>query len=145
MALQMIRPTKHQRSGVYRLRLAIPKRLQATSERLYCRLAEFIESLGTKDAKRLAPEAEIRLGGRLAVVEADHPGAPLTLTDRQCLALAGEWYRNKVMAAGDSPGSTHVCSLGRSALWDRVERDPNASSTRDPCLTTSAEQERVLM
>ena len=33
MALAMMRPTKHPRSGTYRLRLAIPAHLQRWSER----------------------------------------------------------------------------------------------------------------
>ena len=129
MALQMIRPTKHQRSGVYRLRLAIPVHLREVSGRLYGKRAEFIESLGTKapgEAKRLAPAAEKRLRGLLAVVIADHAGLPATLTDRQCVALAGEWYHAHVEALADSPGSAASWNMARSDLWDQTDpENPN--------------------
>ena len=73
MALPMMRPTKHPRSGTYRLRLAIPAHLRETTERLYGRRAELIENLETKDwreAKQRAPEADARLRAKLASAEA---------------------------------------------------------------------------
>ncbi len=64
MALVMTRPTPHPKTGVFRVRVAIPAPLRETALRLYGRRSEFIESLKTKDradAKRLAPAAVARL------------------------------------------------------------------------------------
>jgi hypothetical protein len=45
----MIRPTKHPKSGVYRLRLAVPAPLRGITALLCGRHAELIENLQTKD------------------------------------------------------------------------------------------------
>lgn len=99
----MIRPTKHPKSGVYRLRLAIPLHLRDTTARLCDKRTELIESLRTKDpaeAKRRAPEAERRLRNLLDAASAHHSGATAVLTDRQVATLAGTYYRDALAAWG---------------------------------------------
>lgn len=88
----MMRPTKHPRSGTYRLRLAIPEHLRDTTQCLYGCRAELIENLHTKDpreAKQRAPDADARLRAKLAAAEAALRGDKASLTDRQVAALAG--------------------------------------------------------
>jgi integrase len=108
MPLPMMRPTKHPRSGTYRLRLAIPAHLRDTTQRLYGCRAELIESLRTKDpreAKKRAPEADARLRAKLAAADAALRGETASLTDRQVASLAGVWFRREVAEHGDNPGS----------------------------------------
>jgi Domain of unknown function (DUF6538) len=114
MALAMMRPTKHPRSGTYRLRLAIPRHLRDSTQRLYGCRAELIENLHTEDpreAKRRAPEADARLHARLAAVEAALRGEKAFLTDRQVAALAGIWYRRALAEHADNPGSDPGCTM----------------------------------
>jgi len=72
LAMIRIRPTNH-RSGTYRLRLAIPAPLRATTLRLFGCRSELIENLGTKgprEPKQRASAAEARLRSRLDVIVA---------------------------------------------------------------------------
>ena len=48
MALQMVRPTRHPRTGVWRIRQPIPPRLRETTKRLHGVSREFVRTLGTK-------------------------------------------------------------------------------------------------
>ena len=94
MALQMTRPTKHPRSGVFRIRVAIPMHLRAITERRYGKRTEFIETLETKDgaeAKRLTPPVLAKVQSWLAAAQAEFDGRPLSLTDRQIAALGGHY------------------------------------------------------
>jgi integrase len=125
MALSMMRPTKHPRSGTYRLRLAIPNRLRDTTQRLYGCRAELIENLHTKhprEAKQRAPEADARLRAKLAAAEAALRGEKASLTDRQVAALAGIWYRRQLAEHGDNPGSDpESWELVLDGLLDQIE------------------------
>ena len=62
MGLKMASPTKHPKTGTYRVRIAIPAHLRETTARLYGRRAEFIESLGTKDAREARGLADAASG-----------------------------------------------------------------------------------
>ncbi len=121
----MIRPTKHPRSGTYRLRLAIPVSLRDTTQRLYGRRAELIENLRTKDpraARQLAPAAEARLRAKLTAAETAQRGERASLTDRQVAALAGVWYQREIAEHGESPGSDpEGWEMVADSLLDRVE------------------------
>ena len=58
MPLAMTRPSRHPKSGVFRIRKVIPEPLRDAAQRLYGVRAEFIETLATKneaEARRLAP------------------------------------------------------------------------------------------
>ncbi len=94
----MTRPTKHPKSGVYRVRVAIPAALRDITERRYGKRVEFIESLSTKDpaaAKRLALPVVEKFQGWLAAAQAEHEDRPQTLTDREVSALCGRWLALK--------------------------------------------------
>ena len=55
----MMSPTKHPRSGTYRLRLAIPTHLRDTTQRLCGCRAELIENLKTKDPHSDAAQLQL--------------------------------------------------------------------------------------
>ncbi len=60
MALKMTSPTKHHKTGTYRLRLTIAKELRPTALRLFGIRTELIANLEIKDpreAKRRQPDA----------------------------------------------------------------------------------------
>jgi len=100
LAMIRIRPTKH-RSGTYRLRLAIPAPLRATTLRLFGCRAELIENLGTKDpreAKQRAPAAEARLRSRLDAAEAAHRGENASLSDCRFVAWGANMKAEKSKA-----------------------------------------------
>ena len=66
-----------------------------------------IANLGTKDpkaAKRLAPARLGELQAKIAAAQATLDRKTATLSDRDVLALAGEFYRGKVREAGDHAG-----------------------------------------
>jgi len=124
MALSMIRPTRHPKSGVYRVRLAIPAHLRPTAKALFGRSAEFIENLGTKDcaeAKVRAAEASARLAARLAAVRASHGDQETRLTERQVHALAGIWYAREAAKWADDPGSAEQWEEREFILLDQLE------------------------
>ena len=60
VALPRTRPTKHPRTDIYRVRIRIPAPFRILAKERFGQGAEFIESLGTKDAalaKERAPAA----------------------------------------------------------------------------------------
>jgi hypothetical protein len=90
MPLPMLRPTRHPRTGTYRLRLAIPRHLRDTTKRLYGRRAELIENLLTKDpkaAKALAPATQARLREMLERAERAASEVPAEPSARELAAL----------------------------------------------------------
>jgi len=120
----MIRPTKHPKTGIYRVRLAIPAHLRRTAKELFGRSAEFIENLGTKDcaeAKVRAAEASARLSARLAAVRAVHGETDAKLTERQVQALAGIWYAREEAKWADDPGSVEQWEKREFVLLDQLE------------------------
>lgn len=98
MALQMVRPTKHPRTGVYRVRMTVPEQLRATTKRLFGVSREFIHSLHTKDAqeaKRRAPAVIESFAARLKAAEAERSGRQAHLNDREVGTLCGRWLRGQ--------------------------------------------------
>ena len=133
MVLLMTRPTKHPKTGIYRVRLGIPAQLRPTAKDLFGRSAEFIENLGTKDpteAKRRLPEALARLTARLASVEATYRNQSGTLTERQVRALAGAWYSTEATKWADDPGSTSRWEVAEAALLDQMETEGDPTGNR---------------
>jgi integrase len=123
MALAMIRPTKHPKSGVYRLRLAVPAGLRASAVALFGVRAEFIENLGTKvpaDAKRLAPAADSRLRAKLAAADAHARGLLSPVTEKQVAALGGVHYRRELAAIEDNPGDPADWEIAHTLLGDQI-------------------------
>ena len=53
----MTAPTRHPKTGVYRIRIAIPPHLRDITQRDHGKRAEFIETLGTKEPKETKARA----------------------------------------------------------------------------------------
>lgn len=93
MTLPMLRPTKHPKTGVYRIRSRVPKGLQGIIGS-----AERVISLVTKspeEAKRRAPAAERKIAEAFAAARATLEPAR-RLTHREIMALCGELHRETV-------------------------------------------------
>lgn len=133
MAVQMVRPTKHPKSGTYRVRLMIPSHLADTAQRLGGGRTELVESLGTKDpkeARRLCDPAVRRLEARLdAIKRADESNLP-TPTDRDVAAMTGEAYRWRIGAQGDNAGTVAEWRLHRDLISDQID-PPDHTGHRD--------------
>ena len=137
MAVQMARPTKHPKSGTYRVRLMIPPVLRDTAHTLFGVRTELVESLRTKDAReasRLGPAASVRLNVRLDAIRQEHAGAGRDPTDRDVAALTGDAYRWRVAAQGDHAGTPAEWRLNLDLLSEQrtptnaegdFEVDPN--------------------
>ena len=105
MSVQMVAPSKHPKSGVYRIRLTIPEHLRETALRLYGVRRELTQTLGTKDpreAKRLAPPVVGELQAKLRAAEAEHSGKITHLSDREVSALCGRWLARQEALTRDS-------------------------------------------
>lgn len=118
----MTRPTPHPKTGVYRLRKAVPPPLRSAIGK-----RELIVSLRTKDpgeARRRAPDELRKLEERLAAARASAsaPARPLAL--REIAALCGEWYRAEVAEYENDPGDPEGWEASDDLLLDRLQRDP---------------------
>jgi hypothetical protein len=104
MALTMTRPTKHPKTGVYRVRIAVPSDLRAVVGK-----RELVSSLRTKDtaeARRLAPAVVQRFQNEIAAARGESRSLTLVEIDGLC----GEWQRQQMARWGAEPGT--------SADWD---------------------------
>lgn len=125
MALNMARPTKHPRTGIYRVRVAIPAKLRDTTARLFAASHELTENLGTRDpaeAMAAGPAALVRLKAMLKAAQATLDSGTANLSDRDVHALAGEFYRREVAAVGDNPRRVDWASRA-DALLEQVDGD----------------------
>jgi hypothetical protein len=125
VALQMIRPTKHPTSGVYRLRLLIPSDLRDAAKATLGVGHELIANLKTKDereAKRKAPEESAKLYAKLDALRAAAEGRPVELTESQVSALARAWYRAEVAKWPDDPGTAKQWEDAAWAVGDQAEQ-----------------------
>jgi hypothetical protein len=116
----MTRPTKHPKSGVYRVRKVVPKPL-----RPIIGTAERIISLGTKDpaeAREKAPAACQKIKAEFALAQASLSPAR-RLTAKEILAWCGDRYRALVAEFEDDPGDPSGWEAGEDHLWARLERD----------------------
>ena len=147
MSLRMAAPTKHPRTGTYRVRLAVPSHLQDTASRLYGRRAELIEGLGTKEAmtaRLLAPAAVGRLQAMLEVVRRDYDGEAVSISERDIQAMAGIFYTRRIEEFSDDPGPAGGWEFALGELSD--QRDPDPESAREVTLTRNdTDPARVLL
>ena len=136
MSLRMAAPTKHPKTGTYRVRLAVPSHLQDTARRLYGRRAELIEGLGTKEAvtaRLLAPAAVGRLQAILEVIRRDYSGEAVRVSERDMQAMAGIFYTRRIEEFSDDPGPAEGWEEVLGQLAD--QRDPDPESAREVTLT----------
>lgn len=118
MPLTMTAPTKHPKSGTYRIRLSIPASLRETASRLYGIKREFTANLKTKDkreALKLAAPALAALQAQLDTVRAAYEGRSRTLSNREIHAIVGHWYKAQTLANEDNPGDGEGW---QALLWD---------------------------
>ncbi len=97
----MCRPTKHPKTGVYRIRMRVPKDLIPVIGK-----RERVDTLGTKDpdeARKLAPEVCARIAAEFTAARAA-AGPARRLTHREVMALCGEWYRDFLAHWEEDPG-----------------------------------------
>jgi len=130
MSLRMASPTKHPTTGVYRVRLGIPKHLREVTHRLYGRRAELIEGLRTKDpkaAKAAGDAAAARLRQQLAVAELAFLGQEQRVTDQEVQALAGVFYRRQIDDHGANPGHPAGWHAALEQMDDQVDPDPDSA------------------
>ena len=124
MAVQMARPTKHPKSGTYRVRLMVPRDLRPTALRLFGAATELVENLKTKDAKEAArrgPDALVRLNARLAAIVQAQAGGGRALTDRDIAHLRSNDYRRRLASQGDNVGDRARWDLERDLIWMNME------------------------
>ncbi len=126
----MTRPTKHPKSGVYRVRLVIPQGLRETAKATFGVRRELVRSLGTKDgaeARKLAPSAIAGLQERLDAIRAAHEGREVPMSEQAVQALAGLFYRSEIDKHGANPGSAQTWVATQDFLLnqaDIVDREP---------------------
>ncbi|MBC4015783.1 DUF6538 domain-containing protein [Siccirubricoccus deserti] len=116
----MIRPVKHPKSQVYRIRKGIPAPLR----HLFGGKSELIESLGTKDpaeAKRLAPGVITRIEALIAGAGLRSRGDGVPLSDRRVAELAGVYYREGAAAVESEPGAAEDAERAVELLEDEAE------------------------
>lgn len=98
MVLKMSRPNKQSKSGIYQLRIRVPKHLIALEGKAIVKV-----SLKTRDPA----EAKVRHARLLADMEArwlQMSAGVLSLSQKQAVALSGAIYRELVAKHEDDPG-----------------------------------------
>ncbi|TCZ64457.1 hypothetical protein EXY23_07365 [Roseicella aquatilis] len=142
----MTRPTPHPKTGIYRLRKAVPPPLRPVIGK-----RELIVSLRTKDpaeARRRAPEELRKIEARIAAAHASASEAPhgRALAFREIVALCGEWYRAEVAEYESDPGDPEGWEHTEDALLDRLPCDPETGEPIgfDPGEADLAEARRFL-
>jgi integrase len=115
MVLQMPRPFKHPKTGVYYFRMRVPRDLVGIVGK-----AEVKISLATKDpalAKELFSDRERQVAMEWKALRA----APEPIPHRQIVALAGKLYHSLMAALEDEPGE--------SGIWNHILRITDAVET----------------
>ena len=121
MALAMARPTKHPKSGVYRVRRAVPDDLRSVVAK-----RELIQTLDTKDpaeAKRRAPPVVARFDAVLEAARRELKGDVAPLSPREVAELAGAVYHAETKRAAEDWGDVTQREAERDALLDRLDGD----------------------
>lgn len=117
----MTRPTPHPRSGVYRLRKAVPAPLRSILGK-----SELIATLGTKDPKEArsrAPAVLKDMEARLAAARMAASGPACRLSHRDVMAFCGEWYRGMLREHEEDPGCPDGWEAFEDQLFDKLQRD----------------------
>ena len=144
MALQMTRPTKHPKTGIYRLRLLIPPHLRDAAKATLGVGHELIANLKTKDereARQKAPAALASLHARLAALQAAAEGRPAELTESEVNALAGlgigqRSQRGRMIREQRSSGRTPNGLLGTKRIrlmWSQTDPTILVTVGRSTC------------
>jgi integrase len=105
------------------IRKGIPKDVRADYQRLYGQRWEAKLTLpaGTKNAKVRISEFTAEVESRIEAIRAAQRGEGQSLTQRQALALAGEWYVWYVARQEENPGTVEHWRVMWDVLIDRLE------------------------
>jgi hypothetical protein len=135
----MVQPTRHPKTGIYRVRLAIPAPLRDTAQQLYGVKSEFKVNLQTRDAaeaKRKAPAAVEQAQSMLMAVRQAASSAPGEVTEPDIQAIAGEVYSEQSALFADDPGPIETwasdCVLDQIEQVEPTTRDSCSRSASDP-------------
>jgi integrase len=117
MLLRMITP-RISKSHAITIRKGIPKDVRDEYQRLYGKRWEdkLTVPAGTKDAKVRVSEFTTEVEGRIATIRAAQRGEGQSLTQRQALALAGEWYASYIAQHEENPGTVEHWQ----GMWDAL-------------------------
>lgn len=132
MPLAMTRPTKHPKTGVFRIRKGIPPALRDAAHRLYGQRWELIESLGTKnerEARERAPAVLAEIERKLEVCRRRTTEPPRRLSHMECVAIAGAWRKERLEANEQNPGPPGGWEAERDRLLDDVATEPGEPAT----------------
>jgi integrase len=141
MALPMTRPTKHPKTGIYRLRKSVPAALRIAAGK-----REWVVGLGTKDL-RVARE---RAPAALRQIETLHQAAraasqpPRHVSLREVMALCGERYRDLMADWEDDPGEPSSLDMWAATIRDRLEEDDDGTPQVVPTALDTASAKRFL-
>lgn len=127
MALQMVRPTKHPKTGVYRIRMGVPEALRPAAKELFGSGRELIENLRTKDpreARAAAGSAVAKLEQKLAAIRAACEGRPPELPEQAVQALAGRYYQGQMERWGADPGPVGRWEGEQFGILDGADQGP---------------------
>jgi integrase len=115
MALAMVRPFKHSKTGVYWVRKVVPAALRpAVGKR------ELKASLGTKDPREAKAKAALVIERFEALIASARAGGS-ELSQRDIDSLCGEWYRAQCELWGDNPGKAADWDLYLSLQSEQLE------------------------
>jgi integrase len=124
MLFRMITP-RISKSRAITIRKGIPKDVRDEYQRLYGQRWEAKRSLpaGIKpqEAKVRVSEFTAEVESRIATIRAARRGEGQSLTQRQALALAGEWYIWYVARHEENPGTVEHWRVMWDVLIDRLE------------------------
>ncbi len=124
MALTMVRPTKHPKTGIYRIRKAIPEALRPAAKSLFGVSSELIVNLKTRsvsEARAATPRAIEELHVKFRALEAANKGGAAPLTDQAVEAFGGIYYRREYEKHADEPGPLSRWEDEQSYLEDHRE------------------------
>jgi hypothetical protein len=127
MALAMVRPTKHPKTGIYRIRMAVPEALRPAAKELFGSGRELIENLRTKDpreARAAAASAVAKLEQKFAAIRAAHDGRPPELPEQAVQALAGKYYQAQMDRWGADPGPVAKWEGEQFGILDGADMGP---------------------
>ena len=126
MALAMIRPYRHPKTGKYWVRKVVPAPLRAIVGK-----RELIESLGTKDCAEAKAKAGPVVARFEAIMAAARRGGS-RLTEHDIEGICREWYRSELAHWWDDPGQPSHWATYRDGLHDQVERFDDPELENDP-------------
>lgn len=132
MSLSMMQPSKRPGTGIYQMRLSVPKSLQPMAFQLFGIRSEFLVNLNTKDcnvARSLAPQTTMDLQAKLETVRRAAMGSRGVVSERDIQAIAGSIYLSLLDDHGDDPGTAAGADAALEAMHDTVEQideDPEA-------------------